>query len=208
MKGFSVSRSGLRMWLVAMAGIPLVVLGLDVLYRRRITNFLSGLIFGTTDPQVFEPRDVIWAIALLIIGLTLSGFGLKELLAPRAVVTADAAGLSLRLAGPFRPPVVIPWGSIDDIGAEVLEDDGDLVPVMWVRLLDRASVPADPWGARWIDPQTLAVLAADWEMPANQVAEKVSDVAVEVSRAAAVPPATPPPSPYHEESTWPRDVRP
>jgi hypothetical protein len=208
MTTFSVNRSGLRMWLVAMAGIPLVVLGLDVLYRRRITNFLSGLVFGSTDPQVFEPRDVIWAIALLIIGLTLSGFGLKELLAPRAVVTADADGLSLRLAGPFRPPVVIPWASIDDIGAEVLEDDGDLVPVMWVRLLDRAQVPSDPWGARWIDPQTVAVLASDWETAAHQVAEKVSDVAVEVSRAAAGPPPSSPPSPFQEESTWPRDVRP
>ncbi len=195
------------MWLLAMSGIPLVVLGLDVLYRRRITNYLSGLIFGSSDPQVFEPRDVIWAIALLIIGLTLSGFGLKELLAPRHVVEADASGLALRLAGPFRPPVVVPWEAVEDIGAEVLEDDGDLVPVMWIRFVDRSVAPSLPWGARWIDGTTLAVLAADWEMPPHQVAEKVADVAVAVTRASASIPPPPPPEPNPPPS-WPHDVLP
>jgi hypothetical protein len=190
------------MWLLALAGIPLVVLGLDVLYRRRLTNFLSGLIFSPSDPQLFEPRDVIWAIVLLAIGLTLSGLGLKELLAPRPVVRADSSGLGLPLAGPFRPPVTIPWLAIDDIGAETLEDDGDLVPVMWLRLLDRSAIPPDPWAARWIDRSTLAILASDWELPAAEVAQRVADVAV----ASARPPTTPAPPPASTESTWPRDV--
>lgn len=192
------------MWLLALAGIPLVVLGLDVLYRRRITNFLSGLVFASSDPQLLEPRDTIWAIVLLLIGLILSGFGLKELLAPKPVVTADKEGLRLRLSGPFRAPTTIPWEAIDDIGAEIVDDDGDLISVMWVRLLDQSPIPADPWGARWIDASTLAVLASDWELPANEVAEKVADVAVEVSRVFAPPP--PEPS-TRVESTWPFDVR-
>lgn len=199
---FALHRSAVRMWLLAIAGIPLVVVGLDVLYRRRISNFFSGLIFAADAPQVFEPRDVIWAIAILLIGLALAGFGLKELLSPRAVVRAGQEGLALRLGGPFKPPVVIPWDVIDDVGAEMVDDDGDIVPVMWVRLADVTVIPADPWGARWIDPTTLAVLASDWEMPANLVAEKVADVAVEVTRAAS---STPEP---RIQSTWPHDVLP
>jgi hypothetical protein len=192
------------MWLLALAGIPLVVLGLDVLYRRRITGFFSSLVFNPNEPQLFEPRDVIWAAVILLIGIILSGFGLKELLSPKPVLTAGPSGLGLRLAGPFRAPVTLPWEVVDDIGAEVVDDDGDLVPVLWVRLADRELIPADPWGARWIDESTLAVLASDWELPAPVVAERVTEVAMAVSREQVVPP----PSPPRVESSWPYDVIP
>lgn len=203
MKEFSIQRSGLRMWLVALSGIPLMVLGLDVLYRRRITGFFSELVFAPTNPQLVEPRDVIWAAFLLVLGVILSVFGLKELLVPRAVVRANTAGLHLRIAGPFRAPVTIPWDALDDIGAEQLEDDGDLVSVMWLRFRDLSMVPTDPWGARWIDGETLALLAADWEVPAREVAEKVADIAV-ASSARPRHQMEPPPKPV---STWPWDIR-
>lgn len=198
-----MQRSGLRMWLVALSGIPLMVIGIDILYRRRIINFFSELVFAADSPQLVEPRDVIWAAFLLVLGAILSVFGLKELLAPRAVVRADSAGLHLRIAGPFRAPVVIPWDALDDIGAEQLEDDGDLVSVMWLRFKDLSMMPTDPWGARWIDGETLALLAADWEVPAREVAEKVADIAV-ASSTRPRHQAQPPPKP---ESTWPWDIR-
>jgi hypothetical protein len=193
------------MWLLALCGIPLMVVGLDILYRRRIISFFTEAIFAATDPQLIEPRDVIWAIFLLALGATLSGFGLKELLAPRAIVKADATGLSLRIAGPLRGPVVIPWEALDDIGAEALEDDGDLVTVMWLKFRDPSVAPPDPWGARWIDDKTLAVLASDWELPAKEVAEKVADIAVLSAQAAPARHAAPSPPPA---STWPWDIRP
>ncbi|HEU4749967.1 MAG TPA: hypothetical protein VFT54_02805, partial [Acidimicrobiia bacterium] len=96
-----MQRSGLRMWLVALSGIPLMVIGIDILYRRRIINFFSELVFASNSPQLVEPRDVIWAAFLLVLGAILSVFGLKELLAPRAMVRADSGGLHLRIAGPF-----------------------------------------------------------------------------------------------------------
>jgi hypothetical protein len=153
---------------------------------------------------LIEPRDIIWALFLLALGATLSGFGLKELLAPRAIVKADATGLRLRIAGPLRGPVVIPWEALDDIGAEALEDDGDLVSVMWLKFADPSVAPTDPWGARWIDDKTLAVLASDWEMPANVVAEKVADIAVLSTKPRPARHEAPPPS----TSTWPWDIRP
>lgn len=200
----SVQRSGMRMWLLALSGIPLMVIGLDILYRRRIIAFFTRAIFAANDPQLIEPRDIIWAFFLLVLGATLSGFGLKELLAPRAIVKADATGLRLRIAGPLRGPVVIPWEALDDIGAEALEDDGDLVSVMWLKFADPSVAPTDPWGARWIDDKTLAVLASDWEMPANVVAEKVADIAILSSKPRPARHEAPPPS----TSTWPWDIRP
>jgi len=204
MSELSVQRSGLRMWLLALSGIPLMVIGLDILYRRRIIAFFTEAVFASNDPQLVEPRDVIWAIFLLVLGAVLSGFGLKELLAPRAVVKADAGGLQLRIAGPLRGPVVIPWTALEDVGAEELEDDGDLVSVMWLKFTDPSVAPADPWGARWIDDKTLAILATDWELPANKVAEKVADIAV-LSVQPAPTRRSPPPPPA---STWPWDIRP
>jgi hypothetical protein len=205
MQEFSMQRSGLRMWLVALSGIPLMVIGLDVLYRRRIINFFSELVFAQDSPQLVEPRDVVWAAFLLVLGVILSVFGLKELLAPRAMVKADADGLHLRIAGPFRGPVVIPWDALDDIGAEQLEDDGDLVPVMWLRFRDLSLVPTDPWGGRWIDGQTLALLASDWEVPAREVAEKVADIAVaSATRTRPRHQEDPPPKAV---PTWPFDIR-
>ena len=204
MSELSVQRSGIRMWLLALSGIPLMVIGLDILYRRRIIAFFTRAIFAASDPQLIEPRDLIWALFLLALGATLSGFGLKELLAPRAIVRADATGLRLRIAGPLRGPVVIPWGALDDIGAETLEDDGDLVSVMWLKFADVSVAPKDPWGARWIDDTTLAVLASDWEMPANVVAEKVADIAVLSAKERPARHVAPPPT----ASTWPWDIRP
>jgi hypothetical protein len=193
------------MWLLALSGIPLMVIGIDILYRRRIIGFFTRAIFGASDPQLIEPRDLIWALFLLALGATLGAFGLKELLAPRAIVKADATGLRLRIAGPLKGPVVIPWDALDDIGAEDLEDDGDLVSVMWLKFRDPSVAPADPWGARWIDDKTLAVLASDWELPAKEVAEKVADIAVLSSQPGPARHAAPQPP---RSSTWPWDIRP
>jgi hypothetical protein len=172
-----VNRSGLRMWLIALGGVPMVVIGVDLLLRRRIFGVIGSLVF-TGDPPPVEPRDVIWAVALLILGLIFVGFGLRELLIPRPALLADATGLHLHLGHPFSGLVTIPWSEVDDIGAEDLDDDGSVIPVMWVRVSNPQQLPANPWGARWIEPDTLAVMAADWERTPRFVAEAAADIAV------------------------------
>ena len=59
MEEIRVRRSGVRMWLLALAGVPMVVIGIDILMRRRIFGAVGSLVF-TGDPQLVEPRDVIW----------------------------------------------------------------------------------------------------------------------------------------------------
>jgi hypothetical protein len=179
---YQVRRSAWRMWLLAMSGIPLVVIGVDVLGQRRLSNWLSDLIFQS-DPQAYEPRDIVWAVALVLVGLVLSIIGLKELVVPKVVLAADADGLQLRLAGPRQPPVAIPWESLEDVRADVMNDDGDLVPVLVVSVKEDGLLPADPWAARRTATNTVAINATDWEQRPETVAEKVTEVAIEVARA-------------------------
>jgi hypothetical protein len=174
-----VSRSALRMWLIALAGVPLVTIGIDVLMRRRLFAAFGSLVF-TGDPPVVEPRDVIWAVVLLLLGLTFVALGLRGLLISTPVVMADAQGLHLQLGHPLSRLVTIPWEEVDDIGAEDLNDDGSVIPVMWVRVAHPDQLPANPWGARWIEPDTLAVMAADWERTPRAVAEAAAEIAVTV----------------------------
>ena len=178
----TVRRSALRMWLVALAGVPLITIGVDVLVRRRLFDAFSSIVF-TGDPQLVEPRDVIWAVVLLILGLSFVGFGLRGLLFSTPVLRADGNGLHLELGHPFARSVSIPWDEVDDIGVEDLNDDGSVIPVMWVRVTNPQRLPANPWGARWIEPDTLAVMAADWEQAPRTVAEAAAEIAVTAPQA-------------------------
>lgn len=177
MEEIRVSRSGVRMWLLALGGVPMVVIGIDLLMRRRIFGVFSSIVF-LGDPQLVEPRDVIWAVVLLILGIIFLAFGLRELVVPVPVLVADARGLHLHLGNPLSRPVTIPWIEVDDIGAEDLDDDGSVIPVFWVKVSNPEALPANPWGARWIERDTLALMAADWEQSPRMVALAATEIAV------------------------------
>ena len=176
MEKITVRRSGVRMWLLALAGVPMVVIGVDIMLRRRIFGAISSIVF-VGDPQLVEPRDIIWAGVLLILGSIFIAFGLRELIAPKPVLVADADGLHLLLGHPFSRPVTVPWAEIAGIGAEDLDDDGSVIPVMWVRVSNPSRLPANPWGARWIEADTIAVMGADWEGTPQAVARAVARIA-------------------------------
>lgn len=180
----AVRRSAWRMWTLAISGVPLVVVAVDILTQRKLTDALRELLFRPDDTQIFEPRDHIWAWLMLVVGLLLTGWGLKELVFPSQVLRADGNGLSLKVAGPFRPSVFLPWDSIDDIGEAMVDDEGTAVPVLWVKVHDPSVLPAEPWGARLVADDTLAMLASDWERPPGPLAEELADIALASVRAA------------------------
>lgn len=180
-----VQRSAVKMWLMAMGGIPLLVVALDVLTNRRITNWLRELIFRPEDTQIYEPRDVIWAWAMAVFAAFVVLWGLKELFIPTKVLECTPKGLALKIGGPFRPVSLIPWDLIDDVRGVEVEDDGDRLPMLAIRVLGRGELPDNPWGARWIDDRELAVLAQDWLEPPGRVAGEIVDYAVEAARSAA-----------------------
>lgn len=177
-----VRRSAVKMWLLAMAGIPLLVISLDVLTNRRITNWLREIIFRPEDTQIYEPRDVIFAWAMMLFAGFLVLWGLKELFAPTRVVECRPEGLALKVNGPFRAPSIVPWVDIDDVYGTESVDEGTRVPLLAVRVLDHGDLPDHPWGARWVSRNELAVLAEDWSKDPSDVAARVVDYAIEAAR--------------------------
>lgn len=173
-----VRRSAWRMWTLAIAGVPLVVVAVDILTQRKLTDWLRELLFRPDDTQIFEPRDHIWAWTMLVVGLILTGWGLKELVFPTTVLRADANGLSLRIAGPTRPAVFLAWDEIDDVGEAMVDDEGTAVSVLWVKVRDPSVLPSEPWGARLVAADTLALLASDWEREPGPLAEELADIAL------------------------------
>jgi len=174
-----VRRSALKMWLLAMAGIPLLIISLDVLTERRITRWLTDLIFLPEDVQIFEPRDVIFAWVMFLFAAFLVLWGLRELFVPAKVVECRGEGLALRINGPFQPPSVVPWDNIQDVGGADMEDEGDAIALFVVGVFSREGLPDNPWGARWVTENELGVLAEDWGDDPQVVAEKVADYAVD-----------------------------
>jgi hypothetical protein len=174
-----IRRSALKMWLMAIGGIPLLIISLDVLTERRITRWLTDLIFRPEDVQIYEPRDVIFAWAMFLFASFLVVWGLKELFVPTKVMEATDEGLKIKVSGPFRPPSLIAWDNIRDVGGADIEDEGDVIPLFVIGVFDRTGLPDNPWGARWVDERDLGILAEDWGDDPQEVAEKVADFAVE-----------------------------
>lgn len=173
-----VRRSALKMWLMAMGGIPLLVISLDVLTERRITRWLTDLIFRPEDVQIYEPRDVIYAWVMLLFGALLVIWGLKELFVPTKVIECRDEGLAIRINGPFQGPSLIPWDNIRDVGGADVDDERDIIPLLIVTVFSREGLPDNPWGARWVTERELGVLAQDWDEDPQTAAEKIADYAV------------------------------
>ncbi len=177
-----LKRSALKMWLMAMAGIPLLVISLDVLTNRRITNWLREIVFRPEDTQIYEPRDVIWAWAMALFAGFIVLWGLKELFIPTKVIECRDEGLALKLSGPFRQPSLILWDDIDDVAGGQIDDEGDVVPLLLISVLRRQGLPANPWGARWVKDDQLGVLAEDWSEDPRIVADEIVECAVAAAR--------------------------
>jgi hypothetical protein len=176
-----VKRSAVRMWLLALAGIPLLVISLDVLTNRRITDFLREIVFRPEDTQIYEPRDVIWAWVMALFAGFLVLWGLKELFVPTRVVECRPDGLALKIGGPLRAPALIPWSQLDDVSGSITVDEGARVAVLLVTVLGREGLPDDPWGARWVEDRQLAMLAEDWAEEPSDVADQIIEYAVQVA---------------------------
>ena len=177
-----VRRSAVKMWLLAIGSIPLLTISVDVLTNRRISDWLRGIVFAPADTQIFEPRDVIWAWALMLFSGAVVLWGLKELFLPTKMIEGREEGLALKLRGPFRRHDVVPWSEVVDVKAGVIEDEGEELASLQVSVLVRGDLPENPWGARWVENRVLGLLAEDWSQSPETVAEEITMYAIEVAR--------------------------
>lgn len=181
-----VHRSTLRTWLVSLAAIPAIVIGVDVLWRRRIVTWLTEAIFDS-DPQTLEARDEIWAWAMVVVGSAIVAWGLKELFFPAPVLRTDDSGLHVRVGGPLRSAVILPWPTLYEVDAGTLEDDEEQVDVLVIEVKDPAVLPANPWAGRRVNDTTMALFTTEWDTDAETVAAAIADQAVAVARARPEP---------------------
>ncbi len=179
-----VKRSAWKMWLMAIGGIPLLVIALDVLTNRKLTNQLREMLFRPDDTQIYEPRDVIWAWAMLLFGIVVVAWGLKELFFPTRVIEGRFNGLAVKLRGPFKQADLILWENLLDLGTAEIEDEDVTLRLLTVEVSGRGNLPDHPWGARWLDVNILGILTQDWSVDPDEVAAQLGDFAVEAVRAA------------------------
>jgi hypothetical protein len=168
-----VRRSAVRMWLLAILAVPFILFGADVLLEQRFVRPVLDLIHPDGEVPGIETRDLAWAWAFVLGGGATAAWSLKELIAPRKIVTADEEGLTFSLGGPFSKTVSTPWIVIDAVRSAQASDDGDVFPVLVVEFLEGSaprSLPAWPWGARWIDTRTLAIAASEFDRPVSRIA--------------------------------------
>ena len=176
-----VRRSTIRTWVASLLAVPMIVIGVDVLWRQRIVAWLTARIFPD-EPQLLEARDEIWATAMVVIGGAVVLWGLKELFFPAPMLRTDDSGVHVRMMGPWRPATLLPWTTLHDIDAGTLEDDGDPIEVLIIEVKDEALLPENPWAARRFDRHTVALFSTEWEMRADVVAVRVAEQAVVVAR--------------------------
>lgn len=177
-----VHRSTLRTWLISLAAIPAIVVGFDVLRPRRIVSWLTRFVFGDGTPQTLEARDKIWAWAMVVVGAAVVAWGLKELFFPAPILRTDEEGLHLRVGGPLKSPILVPWGVIYDIDAGTLEDDEEQMDVLVVEVKDSSFLPSNPWAGRRVDDRTLALFTAEWDIDADHAAARIAEQAVTIAQ--------------------------
>ena len=165
--------SAWKVWLLAILGVPFLLLGADFFLEQKLIGVFRNLIYGTEELPAFEPRDTVLAVLFLLVGAALILWGLKELVFPKKILVANRKGVLLAVAGPFRPPVLIPWSLISDVSYGVIDDEGDDRPSVLIEVTERAELPEHPWGARWVGSGALLVDTAGWSPPAVDIVESL-----------------------------------
>jgi hypothetical protein len=162
-------RSAAKMWLLGLAGIPMLIIAVEYIWRPfGFADKLGEWAYRGGDVEAFEIRDDVLIGALALVGTLFVIISVKELLAPRKMVVANEAGMKFALSGPLKKPSEASWLQIKDL---VAGDDS-----MIVQLHHRGELPDDPWGARWVDDSTLEIRASMWERVPEKFINQIADL--------------------------------
>lgn len=182
-----VTRSPLRLLAHVLLAIPAVLLAVDMTVSHRFisppdsfqtvvgsTIVESGAVVDVTSTAFTNQgraearRDRLFAVVLVTGGVMSIGWAMRDLVRPRLLMRGDQDGLALRVDGPGMPMRVFPWEEIAEVRSGLIDEDGDILPTLSLRLHDPSRVPTEPASAV-ADPPWLHVITDDWSPPAHLV---------------------------------------
>lgn len=169
-------KSAVKVWLLALLGVPFLLIGVDYFLEQKLIGRFGDLIYGAEELPAFEPRDTIIAALCIIVGSVLVVWGLKELVFPKKVFVADSEGIHLAVAGPFQPAILVPWDGFLAMEYEEIDDEGDAYPAVRIEFAQRSGLPDHPWGARWVGSAELLIDTSDWSPPTTGIVESLSQL--------------------------------
>ena len=173
MEPITVHNSARRSWLIVLLAVVVVALALDLLVGNKLVAGLAERVYQ--GDEVLEARERVWGGFLVAIGGALLVWGVVSVVRLRPVLTVSQEGLHISLQGPFRPPRLLQWESIDEVFSQPVTDNGSLLSSLTIVLYHSdPDLPLDPWGARWTGTRILRVLASDWSVR-PQVVSTVSN---------------------------------
>ncbi len=170
METITVYNSSRRSWLIALSGMVLAALALDLLVWNSLVAGLAERVYQ--GEEVLEARERVWAGIILAAGAVLIVWGTVSGIRLRPVLIVAPDGLHLALRGPFRSLHLLPWRWIEGVFAQPTNDDGSRLSSLTIVLHPiylGHDLPWDPWGARWTGSRILRVLASDWSVRAEVV---------------------------------------
>jgi len=182
-----VSRSLLLVLALSLVAMPLLMLGIDMIFTHRlypvpetsdreVQVVIDGGETVTSIEKVYTPwgaaqrrRDLAWGSALMAGGLGAWLWGVWNIVKPRRFLEVGADGVVLHIGGRREEPLRLGWDEIANVRSGIHVDDGGSVPVLSLRLKDEARLPENPRAAI-TEPPWLHLLAEDWDRPAHKVA--------------------------------------
>ena len=170
MEAITVYNSSRRIWIVALLGVLLIAVALDLLVWNGVVAMMADRVYQ--GEEVLEARERVWAGIMLVAGGTLLVWGIVAAIRIRPVLIAGPDGLQLALRGPFRPLDFLQWHSIEGVFSQPVADQGSLLSSLTIVLAPsdaEQTLPRDPWGARWTGTRVLRVLTSDWSVRAEVV---------------------------------------
>jgi len=186
----SVTRAAWRPVAYALFAIPMVILAMDMMVAHRwfpepdttevaaVKTLEDGSTVDTTvmqltmDGKAQQRRETTWGVGLLLAGAAAATWGLKDLMFPRRVLTAEPDFLTLRVGSRVSMVLRYAWSDVVEVRSGVLEDEAGPSPVLSLRFIDDSLVPPDPWGGV-AEPPWLHLYAIEWDRQAHEVAPMI-----------------------------------
>ncbi len=173
--GVTVLRKPGRRWYLLLVGAAMILHGGGLLFDWPITVTVLELIYPGRESPAPETRDLGWALMFFVVGMLLFVWVPARLLIRRPVLKADTQGVQLALAGPFRRARSIPWNEVREVASVGISDPLGDAPGLLLTLTNPNRIGVDPWGARWVGPDTLCLMAQDWSIAPDHIVPRLED---------------------------------